>query len=224
MAAAVRQNVIKYITDRPGEVVLKNEIMQALNLDAGQVTAAVLAVQRGTVLADELHTVVRGNAWRYVPRSTASEVMAVAPLKANSDLPVTSLLRQYFVNHPHEVVTLDQLVAFTDRRPEQVKSGITNMRYIRHHDDVTPHVHTVVGGRMWRFSPPDDRAATPDPTTTTTTTTTSRPVVEPATPNGQVVNVESSGGRVFEEVGELRDGRLVIQDQDGNTYAATPLQ
>lgn len=218
MAAAVRQNVIKYITDRPGEVVLKDEIMKALNLEAGQVTAAVLAVQRGTVLADELHTVVRGNAWRYVPRSSSGEVTVAAPLKADPNLPLTSILREYLVNHPHEVVTLDQLVAFTDRKPEQVRSGITNMRYIRHHDDVTPHVHAVVGGRMWMYSPPDDRATTPDPTPPTQT------VVEPGARNGQVVNVEASGGRVFEEVGELRDGRLVIQDQDGNTYAATPLQ
>lgn len=232
--ATIRQDVVKYITDRPGKVVTKDEIMMVGSWTASQVTHAILQTQRSTTIGSEIETVVRGNAWRYVPRSVAPTTGTVRPAP-NLDLPVTTLIRQFLIDHAYEVVTVEQLVAYTGRRIDQVKVGVNNMRSIASNADVTAHVKVVVHGQMWRFEPPTDWR----PGSGVRPSTSGRPSTATATyvlpnvddddetpPNGHVVATndgDADQGRVFEEVGSLRDGRILIRDQHGDVYAATPI-
>lgn len=231
MAAIIRQDIIKYITDRPGELVSKQDIMDAGGWTATQVTHSVLKVQQTTTLGAEIETVVRGNAWRYVPRNGTTANATTVQSAADLSLPVTTLIRQFFIANAHKVVTVEQLVAYTRKRIDQVKVGVNNMRNIASNADVSAHVHVVVHGQMWRFEPPPNWrpgvGIRPITTGRPSTAQTYVPPVVEQTSNGRVTVPDvtlDDQGRVFEEVGQLRDGRIVIRDQNGDMYAATPIR
>lgn len=236
MSKAIRQDIIKYVTDRPHQVINKTEIMEAGGWTAQQVTHAILRLQRSTSMGDEVETIVRGNSWRYTPRHTTQPVEQVAQADDTS-LPVTTLIRQFFVAHPYTNVTADQLVAYTGRRLDQVKVGVNNLRNIAANADVTAHISVVVSGQMWRFDPPEGwqpgRGVRPTTMGRRSTVERIRPLesvpVQPAASlpsvNGHAVRTtDADEGRVFEELGSLRDGRLLIRDQHGDMYTATPMQ
>lgn len=246
--AAIRQDIIQYVTDRPGQVVTKDDIMAHGGWSASQVTSAIRTAQSDSPIGDEIETIVRGNAWRFVPRRPITAATTGDSIASNPTLPLTTLIREYLVDNPRRVVSLDELVRYTGREPYQVQVGVNNMRRIASNADVASYLDVVTHGRLWRFNPPTNwqpgRQPSHRPTATTSTRpvttspTTGRPtaavpatavVVEPpSSPNGQVATADEDGDgdgnvRVFEEVGSLRDGRLVIRDQDGNMYAAVPM-
>lgn len=242
MSKAIRQDIIKYVTDRPHQVINKTEIMEAGGWTAQQVTHAILRLQRSTSIGDEVETLVRGNSWRYVPRHPVRPIQQVARA-SDTSLPVTTLIRQFFVAHPHTNVTVDQLVAYTGRRLDQVKVGVNNLRNIAANADVTAHISVVVNGQMWRFDPPDDwrpgrgvrpttmgrRSSVETIRSHETAHNTPQVPVEPAASspsiNGHAVRpTDADEGRMFEELGLLRDGRIVIRDQNGEMYTATPMK
>lgn len=247
MTRSIRQDVVRYLTNNPGQVVSRRDISDAFNWDERQVRDAVRRLQDETLIGDEIETIVRGNAWRYVPRGLVASTAQTAPVTRahNLELPLTTLIREFMVDHPRSVVTVEQLVAYTGRTTEQVQAGVNNMRRIASNVDVTSYVENVASGKIWRFNPPPDWRpghrpnrptsnatlvpTSPLPASTVASVTTVPVTIEPtASPNGQVNgNVEPTddmSSRVFEEVGKLRDGRLVISDQDGNMYTATPMK
>jgi hypothetical protein len=245
--AVYRQDIIKYVTDRPGEVIYRSEIMESGNFTAVQVTNAILSVQKDSPIGSEIETVVRGNAWRYVPRrSAASHDDAV--VARNRSLPITTLIRQYLVDHPNTVVWAHQLAAYTGRTEAQVKVGINNMRQIQVHADVVPYVKKVIQGQSWRFEPPVGwrpgvirpiPTASPSSTSSTPLLVNDRSVAAPISGANNVVdgidNVTSAttinvvandgnvGVRMFEEVGTTDDA-IIIRDHNNVMYRATRLR
>jgi hypothetical protein len=148
------------------------------------------------------------------------------------------------IEHAHRVVSLEDLVAYTGRTPQQVQVGVNNMRHIASNADVAPYLEIQAHGKLWRFNPPADwrpgrrpSRSVPVPTpvltspspssTSLPTTTVPTDAVPTAPPTERVIDdndsVDGVETRLFEEVGKLRDGRLVISDQDGNMYTATPM-
>jgi hypothetical protein len=250
VSRSIRQDVIQFITSRPNETVTRDEIVRGCGgtWSGRQVRDAVRRVIIESPIGREIETIVQGSMWRFVP----SHVPAVTPAPttttdvapaSNPDLPLTTLIREYLINHPRAVVSLEELVAYTGRTSHQVQVGVNNMRRITSNVDVTSYLETEAHGRLWRFNPPADwrpgrrpnrSVPTPPPIVLTAPPTTATPTgpttgpadVEPtASTNGQVAvgPVHGDGPRLFEEVGNLRDGRLVISDQDGNMYTATPM-
>lgn len=238
---SIRQDVVKYLTDRVGQVVYRADISADTGWDERQVRDAIRRVQDESAIGDEIESVIRGTAWRYLPHTTVvveeTDDVNARPTGAKSNLPLTTLIRGYLLDHPHQVVSVSDLVEYTGRTEYQVKVGVNNMRRITSNGDITSNLEVVAAGRLWRFNPPpgwrpgqrsNQSPTSPLPSSPTTATPTVQPIVDARqSPNGQVAVIEEPTGgttRVFEEVGQLRDGRLVISDQDGNMYAATPMQ
>jgi hypothetical protein len=250
VAGSIRQDVIQFITDRPNEVITRNDIVKGCDgrWNERQVRDAVRRVQTESPIGQEIQTLVQGSTWRFVPRITgvpSTPIPVPTPVvrpATNQDLPLTTLIREYLVDHAHALVSLEDLVAYTGRAPHQVQVGVNNMRRIASNGDVTTYLEIEAHGRLWRFNPPADwrpgrqpnrRSSTPVPSSPSSAasvrpTVATASVVEPtASPTERAVDVTSlsgNGTRLFEEVGELRDGRVVISDQDGNMYTATPIK
>jgi hypothetical protein len=247
---SIRQDIIQYFANHPNDVVTREDIVRAYDgtWSERQVRDTIRRVQIDSPIGQEIQTLVAGSTWRFVPQnlvartSAPSSTSVVAPA-ANRDLPLTTLIREYVVGHAHAVVSLEDLVAYTGRTPHQVQVGVNNMRRIASNTDVTSYLTTEAHGRLWRFNPPADWRpgyrpnrsvsaptsvlTSPSPSSSPLPRTTGPTDDEPtASPNGQVIDrdaIDGAGTRLFEEVGNLRDGRLVISDQDGNMYTATPM-
>jgi hypothetical protein len=158
----VRQTIIRYVTDRPGEVIYRDEIIEATGCAEKQITDVMRRIQVETSLGDEIETVVRGRAWRYVPNRSLpthapSPTIPVTPSPPNRALPLTTLIREYLVAHQGKIVHLDELTAYTGHQDAQVKVGVNNMRRIMSNEDVTAYLETIVSGLSWRSIEPRRR-------------------------------------------------------------------
>lgn len=103
-------------------------------------------------------------------------------------------LLKYLLEHPMEVVFLDTLVEIAEGKTNGVQSAMHNL--VKN----IPQIERMVGGKAWRWNP-DVTESTGQP--------------EPA--NAQPTR------RMFEEIGQTREGDLVIQDDTGTLYRATAL-
>lgn len=218
----IRHKIVQYLTDRPGQMVTKDDIMREGGWEARQVTAAILAIQQTSPIGAEIETIVQGNMWRYVPK-TAVAVATGASTGDKRNRPLTALLYEYMVNHPGDVVYVDTLVEHTGRTPEQIKVGMNNMLANRPH--MKGLVDRVISGQAWRYMPDNQSAVRTIPPRPTVPVNVPVPPTTPSataassSPNNNVRS--SSSPRMFEEVGELPDGRLVIRDDVGVMYYAT---
>lgn len=229
MRATITPGVIRYLTDRPNEIVHKLDVTSATGFSSDQITTAIRTVQRTSPIGPDIRTLVRGNAWRYAPVHAAT--VGKVNLAPDTDVPTTTLICQFFVDHPHAVVVIDHLVAYTGRQPDQVQVGVNNTRRIGSHNDVTRYLTTVVQGQMWRYDPPSDsrprgpvaRLLPPSPVDVRPTTVVRSRNQNVAATVTDELEETIHDGRMFEEVGSLSGGRIVIRDQDDNMYTATPL-
>lgn len=217
--SVIRPKVLRYLTERPGSIIYKDEMMDALRLEPGQVTAAVRGIQRESPIGSEIETVQHGNAWRYLPNRPI--VPSVDRRAIDVTRPLTLLLKEYFLTHPHTVVHIDQLVTYTGRTEEQVRVGVNNMR--TGHPDVRPYVHKLLDGQSYRYSPPDAIPTPPRPATTVPT-----PVASPPRPTSVPTTKtpvdDGTSGRLFEEIGRI-DGDVIVRDSDdGALYRVLPLR
>lgn len=226
-----RHRVLRYMTNRPNEVVYKDDIMAELDLKAQQVTASVLGLQGDTSIGSQIHTLIRGNAWRYVPTDPRTVSTAGLPdLAPYRSRPLTQLIREYLTARPNQVVYRDELVAYTGKTSYQVQVGVNNMR--RGQPDMMQAVETIIDGQSWVYREPiptSHRRTTASPTpaggnerrSSATTAPAARP---PETTPKPTSAVDDSDGepRLFEEVGRTASG-IVIRDADGVMYRATPL-
>lgn len=238
--AIISQKIIRYLTDRPGNVVYRDQIASDLDADERQVRDCIRRFQQ-TSAGSTVETVMRGVAWRYVPNRAAgtqesSDDVTIAP---DPSLPLTTMIRQYMIDHPHTIIWADDLVAYTGKRVDQVKVGVNNMRHVQANQDVVRHVSVVINGQSWRFDPPPGwrpgRTLSPVQTTSTSSVRPSvvndRPVS--STPRQTAVASTSvattttptttvADGRVFEEVGTAGN-TVIIRDNDGVMYRAVPI-
>jgi hypothetical protein len=221
--SVIRHKIAKYLTDRPGQMVTKDAIMEDGGWDARQVTAAILTLQQESPIGPEIETIVKGNMWRYLPKVPIPTRSSTAD-GGQRNRPLTALLYEYLTSHPGVVVYVDTLVEYTGRTPEQIKVGVNNMLQNRPH--MKPLVDKVIQGQAWRYTPdgrvnsrrPSQRPTVPVNVPVPSTVTSASTTAEPATSNDDIRT--STSPRMFEEVGELPDGDLVIRDDDGIMYRA----
>ena len=67
--ATIRDQVLKKITDKVGQVVYAEDIAKDLNLTREQVAAALNSMIRTGSLENDMQVVSAGRAWRYSPGS-----------------------------------------------------------------------------------------------------------------------------------------------------------
>ena len=68
MAHSYRRDVLRFFTDRPGQVVYVDDVANALDLTHTQVANCMYQMRRRhEVLEQQFEVLVRGNAWRYRP-------------------------------------------------------------------------------------------------------------------------------------------------------------
>lgn len=220
MGRIIRHEILEYLTDRPGVVVYKNDIVEATGFEARQVTAVMLSLTRDTLIGNEIDVLVPGNAWRFRPNQPA--MVATSTQKADLGRPLTELIRKYFYAHPNELVQIEHLVAYTGRNEEKVKVGINNVKInrplLRH------RIQTIVPGQTWRYVLTDP--AVPDVTRSGRPAPTSSTPVVPVAPITDVATsangATSSTGRLFEEVGSIDDA-IIVRDDTGTLYRAVKL-
>lgn len=84
--ATFRTDVIRYLTDRPGQVVYRSDIAADVGIDVNQVQQCIYNLIKNRPIGNEIEVVVAGNAWRYVPR-------AVTTSPETTDQPVNGATR-----------------------------------------------------------------------------------------------------------------------------------
>lgn len=240
MARMIRHEILKYVTARPGVVIYKNDIAEATGYDAKQVTGVMLSLARDT-MTGEIAVLVPGNAWRYQPPgAVTSPTSAPVPTSRSTEKPdlgrpLTELIRNYFFARPNELVQLEELVRYTGRSAEKVKVGINNVKLNR---PILRHcIQTIVSGQTWRYTPPETsipnavdltRARRPVPTRSTPPPPPASTTVDRDNDDDDDNALPSSSsngatsGRLFEEVGFV-EGAIIVRDDDGALYRATPL-
>lgn len=223
--SVIRPKVLRYITERAGNVVYKDEIMEALDLKSTQVTSSVRGIQLESPIGSEIETVQHGNAWRFRPNRPTAPVTN-GHRAVDLERPLTTILKEYFVTHPYAIVHIDQLVEYSGRTEAQVRVGINNMK--NGHADIRPYVTRVLDGQAYRYDPPDPSNAPPvlvvpgpTPPLTSMTSTPTPPVRRPVTPVATPGDDTSS--RLFEEIGRTDDAIIIRDSDDGALYRATPL-
>lgn len=198
--------VMKYLTDRPGAVIYKDEIMQDLELEAQQVTSVMGRVVRDSGISEEIDVIVAGNAWRW--RSTTPRVQNNG-VPIPSGTPLTHRIRSYFVERPGQIIALETIVDDLDEDENRVRVAINNARQNNH--VFRSQLEIVVGARMWRYNPPIQ----PNTRTVTVPLTNNRGRV------AQTRSTDNETGRLFEEVGKTDENTIIIRDDDGVLYKAT---
>lgn len=234
MALVKRHLVLKYITDRPGQVLHKRDIAADLDLTDVQVAQFVRAIQNESPIGRDVVTEVHGNAWRYVPSPTNPPVTASAngrpTSNPNLNRPLTVLLREYILSRPRTVVQLEELIEFTGRTAQQVRVGLNNVRITSPHlrDQILP----VVRGQAWVYQPRDEQHAPPavEPSTSRAPTSVRRPVATSSAVTLDGDEDDDDDGdddavaQLFETIGSTPDGKIIIQDSDGELYYATRIK
>lgn len=222
----IKHRIIKYITDRPGQVVYRADIMEDGGFTANQVSSAILRTQQDSPIGGEIQTIVPGNAWRYVPNSSTSTGRTGG---ADLSRPLVKLLREYFEQRPGQVIGVEELVEATGRTEAQVKVGMNNAR--SNHLGFRTNLEVIVSGNMWRYGIPTSTATdAPTAPVASPPVTSARPpaspvAIEPVTAPIRSTNATDGSARLFEEVGTTGDGSqvFIIRDGDGVLYRATPL-
>lgn len=106
---------------------------------------------------------------------------------------VTPIVIRFFVNHPNRVWSREEVAERLDLSIQQVRDSA---RYIVNKGALTGF-KVIAKGTTWEYAPNAADATAP--------------VTAPPTK------------RVFEEVGPVKGGGFVIQDEDGNLYRAEEL-
>lgn len=109
---------------------------------------------------------------------------------------VTPTVVQFFVNHPNRVWSREEVADRLGLTQTQVRDAA---RYITNKGTLTG-LKVIINGTTWEYVPP---------------------VASPKL--GPAPTPAPTHKRVFEEVGPVKGGGFVIQDEDGNLYRAEEL-
>lgn len=123
---------------------------------------------------------------------------------------ISSRMMNYFVTHPGQVVTVQELARSLRVSEKQVRDSITATRWSHrgNADHPSQKITIVLRANSWRYDPDpaaDSDGQSPDP---------SSPVKR---------EVTAPQRKIFEEVGPTSDGGYVIEDEDGALYRVKKL-
>jgi hypothetical protein len=147
-----------------------------------------------------------------------------------------------FTERPGKIIYVDQIAEEVNASVRSIVSCVYNMR--RSSPLLEQQIEVVIHGHAWRYTPSED--PTTVPTTTngagpsagqpaaaliapTTPTTPARTNVRPTTDatdddlDGFAASApEGPSARIFEELGADDDGRILVVDENGETYWLVP--
>lgn len=162
-----RDLVLKQLTDKPGTVVYRDDIAEAIDRTPEQVASAIYSVltSKGTVsgeVAKDIQVVVPGRAWSYVPNRRVARAMRSASRhkvdnaeKIDANSPLTERIRNFFRQHPNRIVYIQEIYDALDDdntlEMGQLRTGIANAR--ANHPTFKNELTTTVPGRAWLYTP-----------------------------------------------------------------------
>lgn len=123
---------------------------------------------------------------------------------------IASRIVSYFVKRPGQVITVQDLTKYLKATEIQVRDSINSVRYYRRNDPshVTQRIETVIRGQSWRYVPEGYQPGDHDPT--------------PVTATPKKPSPAATSKRMFEEVGPIRNGFVVV-DEDDQLYRVEKL-
>lgn len=152
--------------------------------------------------------------------------------------PIRSELIRLITNHPPgELLYAEDMAAQLNRTVRSVSSGIYNLR--REVPEFGEQLTVIVAGKVWRYNRESPRVSDAVPqrpassgngrTSAATDDVLTRTVndAQPATGgdgDDTGVVVDSRPGRLFEELGDVGDGCILVVDEAGNPYKLVPLE
>jgi hypothetical protein len=247
-SAHIWKHVLKALQESSG--IVSNEFLaQRVNeagettLTSAQVTTAMYTILSKPEIARNIDVVWSGRSWQYNGSAKGKKKAGVEPHENVSSSIRSSVLR-YFAGRPGDLVFVDDVVNDLGFTRKQVQSAVYNL--VQQNSNVKNDFEVVQQGHSWRYIP--NRAATNGQVTESPTkipalalSVAAEPMVKahvPDIPPAQSAEVryaarlpeakpepapKSTGGRVFEEVDELKDGALLIRDSDNKLYRATEI-
>lgn len=120
-------------------------------------------------------------------------------------VPVRAKLVEFWMNNPRKPVNVDKIAEAIGMTREQVQVGMNNMMS----NNVLPGIRRIVAGHTWSYEPESVPERPAESTRTQTPASTPRR--------------RRGAPRTFEEVGETRDGALIIKGSNGALYRAEEL-
>lgn len=229
---AVTPRILRVLTDKPGQVVYRDEIVEVTGLTKEQVSNAIARLKRTgkSDVGEDIKVVITGQAWRYVPnRVVTSAVRAVTNprnLSENNErvTPLTQSLRNYFEANPHRVIYLSELcdaMSTTDVPMDgrKVYVGINNAKLTK--STFKDRLHTIVSGQAWQYTP-DESAASASTHSPEPTVAQSQP--EPTTQVHKKSNDNDENLMIFERIAKLEGGDLLVRDENQTLYRLSRMQ
>lgn len=237
-----RDRVLKCITEKPGMVVYRDDIVQQTELTDDQVMGCMSQLLRDNdnPLSKDIEIVVNGRAWRYVPNQRVQRaVRAVSKVdpriaKAIAEgrpLPLTHRIREYFAANERRVVYMDELhkavnVADAPVTEEQVRVGVANARI--HNGEFRKRLTIVTPGKAWIYDENGSVASSavlPPSTTAAPVNVPSSPAVPSSTsPSPSPSSKRDNAGAdenemlLLEFLGHTSDGGSLYRDDNKTVY------
>lgn len=135
----------------------------------------------------------------------------------------------FFLKHRDQVVTLEQICGDLELEPDKARSNINNLR---NHPSNQFDIQTLIRGRSWIYRDTPllvtnavDAAVSSivDNAKPSITVPEDFPKVALIPMKGGKVNKPVSKDKIFEEIGEMKDGSVLLKDVDGKLWQATEL-
>jgi hypothetical protein len=153
-----------------------------------------------------------------------------------------------FTENPGEILYVDDMAQQLDIKRRAITACVYNMR--RNTPLLEQQIEVIIHGNAWRYMPPSDGSTTaptavngasvatvqptvPAPLTAPSASTTAdrplpSPPLAPPSPNTGIDGFAASptsgpSARIFEELGTSADGRILVVDEESNTYWLLPI-
>lgn len=229
------KRVLAALNTRAGTVVSKEQLAKLASTPDSEITPqqaanAMMTILRQPIIGQQIEVVVAGRNWRYRSPSVSAE--SKPKEKQSTSSSIRGSVYRFMTNNPGKVLLADDIgeaLGFTVKQVQNAMYDIAN-----HNRDFT----TVQRGNSWQYDPADavpttqkvatnghapaplsqapTQSYTPEAATTTLPLSSKVPSIPPAG--------TTAGGRLFEELGQLNEGALLLKEAEtGTFYRATPL-
>lgn len=244
------KRVFAALAAHEGKIVSREELAKYASTDESPITPhqaanAMLTIMRQPGLITQIKVINAGRNWRY----TATSAKPSVKTSDKGLKPVSSSIRnsvhRYLLGHPDEVLTstsIGQELGFTEKQVQNAMYTIIG--------DNPDYFLVLQRGHSWRYVPTgiasltstngqtSPQAYTPEAAATTLPVNLEVPRIPAVstmtlplkTTEGEAVTTRvaqsapSAGGRLFEEIGQLTDGAILVKESETSAiYRATPL-
>lgn len=204
-----------------------------------QAANAMLTIMRQPGVMQQIKIVNAGRNWRYTKPINADESRKGGPTTPRVSSSIRGSVHRHMLQNPNKDLTVSGIASdlgFTDKQVQNAMYSIVS--------DNPEYVLILERGHSWRYMPagiaPSNghlHAYTPAPVASTSPPPPPPPSVSPEVPHVPAVVATSKptavatatatapGGRLFEEIGQLPGGALLVKEAEtGTIFRAAPLQ